>query len=256
VPGAAGTAALGAAAGAGWLLGPLCAGLLATVWGWRPALLVMAVLTLPAATPFLRGGRRELVSKPLALRELVELARTTPAIAWSAAVAGLLGAVTGTIAVLVPTLLAANGIGPAGIGAAVMVSSVVWIVASACAGRIRRLRIGLPQIGAAVAALALVTALPVLSGSTAVLVGFLVLAAACRAPLGALIYPLATRSVKGEVGGAAIGSLLHLAWAAAGLLAGAAMQEGFERAAFAAVCLVAVGVATGILGTSRRLALA
>lgn len=258
VPGAAGTAALGAAAGAGWLLGPMCAGLLAGVWGWRPALLVMAALTIPATIPFLRPGSRELVTKPLALRELVELARTTPAIAWSAAVAGLLGAVTGTIAVLVPTLLAANGIGPAGIGAAVTVSSVVWIVASTCAGHMRRLRVGLSPVGATVAALALVTALPVLSASTAVLVGFLVLAAACRAPLGALIYPLATRAVNGETGGTAIGGLLHLAWAAAGLaaplLAGAAMQQGLERAAFAAVCLAAVCVSAGILSTSRRLA--
>lgn len=260
VPGAAGTAALGAAAGAGWLFGPMCAGLLAGVWGWRSALLVIAALTIPAAIPFLRRGRQELVTKPLPLRDLVELTRTTPAVAWSAAVAALLGAVTGTIAVLVPTLLAANGMGPAGIGAAVTVSSVVWVVASTCAGQIRRIRVGLTQIGATVAALALVTVLPVLSASTAVLVGFLVLAAACRAPLGALIYPLATRAVNGETGGTAIGGLLHLAWAAAGLaaplLAGAAMQQGLERVAFAAVCLAAVFVAAGILGASRRLALA
>lgn len=258
VPGAAGTASLLVAAGLGWLLGPAVSGTLAATWGWRTPLVVVAALTLPAALPFVRSRPRVEPARPVGLRDLLALARTSPAVGWSLAVAALLGVVTGTIGVLVPTLLADNGVGPAGIGAAVTVSAGVWIAAAAGSGRIGRARIGLRLVAAAVAALALASAVPVASLSTTALVGFLVLAAACRAPLGALIYPLAARAGDGERGATAIASLLNLAWAVAALgapvLAGAALQQGLERLVFAGVCVVGALVATGMLATSRRLA--
>lgn len=258
VPGAAGTASLLVAAGLGWLLGPAVSGTLAATWGWRTPLVVVAALTLPAALPFVRSRPRVEPARPVGLRDLLALARTSPAVGWSLAVAALLGVVTGTIGVLVPTLLADNGVGPAGIGAAVTVSAAVWIAAAAGSGRIGRARIGLRLVAAAVAALALASAVPVASLSTTALVGFLVLAAACRAPLGALIYPLAARAGDGERGATAIASLLNLAWAVAALgapvLAGAALQQGLERLVFAGVCVVGALVATGMLATSRRLA--
>jgi MFS family permease len=256
VPGARGTAALLAVAGLGWLVGPVGAGAAASACGWRVPLLGLAVLTLPAALPFLRGENERIVRRPVRLARLATLVRRSPAVAWAAVVSGLLGAVTGVIGILVPTLLAANGVGPAGVGAAVTASAVVWTAAATGAGRLARPRIGLPVLGATVAALAACWILPVVSRSTVVLVGFLVLAAACRAPLGALVYPLAARAVTGEAEATAVAGVLNVSWAgaalAAPLLAGLAAQQGLERMAFAVVCLGAGLVALGILASARR----
>lgn len=255
VPGAAGTAALLVVSGVGWLVGPVASGALASAWGWRAPLLALGVLAIPTVVPFLRGEREGLAS-PLSVGELLALLGAAPRIAWAAVVAGLLGLVTGVVGVLVPTLLADNGVGPAGIGGVVAVSSVVWVLAAALSGRVGRPRIGIRLVGLTVAGLALCTALPVVSLSTGMLAGFLVLAAACRAPLGALIYPLATRSSDDEAGASAIASLLNLAWAVpallAPLLAGAALQHGLARGAFAVVCVAAFAVAVAMLGASRR----
>lgn len=260
VSGARGTAALLAVSGVGWLVGPMAAGVLTSLWGWRVPLALIALLAVPTALPFLRRGTPERVGGSLSLREAFALATTSAPVAWSAAVAALLGLVTGAIGVLVPTLLADNGMSPAGIGAAVTLSSVVWIAAAAGSGRITRPLIGLRLVGLTVAALAACWALPVLSLSNAALTGFLVLAAACRAPLGALIYPLATRASDGEGSATTIASVLNVAWAmpalVAPLLAGVAMEQGLARATFAAVCVVAAAIAVGMLGTARRLAAA
>jgi predicted MFS family arabinose efflux permease len=260
VPGAAGTASLLAVSGLGWLVGPVASGALASVAGWRIPLVAAAVASAPAVLPFLRPAPREATEPAVRLGALLALVRTSPAVRWSAAVAALLGIVTGAIGVLVPTLLADNGVGPAGVGLAVTVSAVVWVGAAAGSGHIRGSRIGVRTVGATVAVLAVAWALPVASLSTVTLVGFLVVAAACRAPLGALIYPLASRGVSGERGATAIAGLLNIVWAVAALgapvLAGAAVQAGLERAAFGAVCLAAATLAVGMLATSRPVATA
>ena len=167
---------------------------------------------------------------------------------------------TGAIGVLVPTVLADNGLSASGIGAAVAVASAVWILAGLLSTRIRGGRIDVRLVGGAVAALAVCWALPLASLSSRAVVGFLVLAAACRALLGSVLYPLASREAAGEAGTASLSGVLNLAWALAALvaplLAGAAIEQGAVRAAFAVVALLAAVVAAGMLVRGRQVATA
>lgn len=259
-PGARGSGSVIAASGIGWLLGPVVAGVLAQAWGWRLPLAVVAAVTLPAAIPFLRGTGCEPLARPVPLRETVALLSGSRRAAWAVAVSALLGVVTGVIGVLVPTVLSDNGVSASGIGIAVAASSGVWALAAASSGRIGRHAIDVRLVGLVAGALALCWALPVASLSNASVVGFLVLAAVCRALLGALVYPLGVPSAHGEAGGAALSGLLTLAWAFPALvvpvLVGVAAEQGATRAVFAVVCVLAALVAGGMVTTGRRVATA
>lgn len=260
VPGARGTAPLIAASGIGWLIGPVVSGALAAALGWRAPLAILAAASLLAVGPFLRRGERESVGRPVPLRETFAIVRTSATAAWAAAICAVLGVITAATGILAPTVLAANGVGSAGIGLAVAASAVVWIVAAAGSGRIRRAWIDVRFVGAAMALLALCWALPVASLSSVAVVGFLLLTAACRALVNALLYPLGTQATHGEAGAAALVGLLNLAWAVPALvtplLVGLAQEQGATRAVFAAVSALTVLVALGMLATPRPAAVA
>lgn len=253
--GARGSSFVMTAAGAGWLAGPLLAGLLARETGWRAPLLVIAALTAPVALAFVRVGARTPVTRPVPLRETLGVVRASRAATWAVVTSALLGAVTGAVGVLVPSVLADNGIGSAGIGAAVAASSVVWAAAAAWSGRLRNL-INVRAAGVAAAVLALTWALPALSVSSPAVLTFLIAAAACRALLGALVFPLGATATSGEAGAAALSGVLNLAWAAAALLtplaAGAALEHDAPRLAFAAMCVIGAAAAAGMLTADRR----
>lgn len=260
LPGASGSGAIVAASGVGWLAGPLVAGALADVLGWRLPLAIIALLSAPVALSFARAAAREPVARPVRLRATLELIATSTTAAWATATAALLGVVTGAIGVLVPTVLADNGVSASGIGAAVAVASAVWILAGLLSTRIRGGRIDVRLVGGAVAALAVCWALPLASLSSLAVVGFLVLVAACRALLGSVLYPLASSEAGGEAGTASLSGVLNLAWALAALvaplLAGAAIEQGAVRAAFAVVAALAAVVAVGMLARGRQIATA
>lgn len=260
LPGASGSGAIVAASGVGWLAGPLVAGALADVAGWRLPLALIAALSAPVALSFARTVAPEPIARPVPLRATLGLIATSTTAAWATATAALLGAVTGAIGVLVPTVLADNGLSASGIGAAVAVASAVWILAGLLSTRIGGGRIDVRLVGVAVAALAVCWALPLASLSSAVVVGFLVLAAACRALLGSVIYPLAAGEAGGETATASLSGVLNLSWALAALvaplLAGAAVEQGAVRGAFAVVAVLAGVVAVGMLARGRQVATA
>lgn len=255
VPGTRGSAIVMTAAGAGWLVAPLVAGGLDGVVGWRVVLLGGAVIATLVPIWFLRNTGDVRAARSVPLRETIELVRHSPEAAGAVATSALLGAVTGAVAVLVPSVLADNGVGSAGIGVVVAGSSAVWAAAAACSGGFGS-RVSLRVIGLPAAALATAWLLPVMSDSNAAIVTFLVLAAVCRALLGALLYPLAARAAAGESGAAALSGVLNLAWAAPALLtpiaAGIALEHDATRLAFAAMCAVGAVVAASILVTGRR----
>jgi len=259
VPGTRGSAIVMTAAGAGWLVAPLLAGGLVAVVGWRAVLVAGAVLAVLAPLAFLRGAGDARAPRSVPLRETLGVVRRSPEAAGAVATSALLGAVTGAVGVLVPATLADNGVGAAGIGLIVACSSAVWATAAACSGGLGG-RVSLRVVGMPAAALALAWALPVVSDSSAAIVSFLVLAAVCRALLGALLYPLAARAATGEAGTAALSGVLNLAWAGPALVtplaAGVALEHDATRLAFAAMCAAGAVIAGGMLATSRRLATA
>ncbi len=260
VPGAGGSGVVVAASGIGWLIGPALSGVLAQGFGWRIPLVVIAVATLPSALPFIRRPTHDTLARPVPLRETIALLSRSRRAAWAAVLSGLLGVVTGAIGVLVPTVLSENGVPASGIGFAIAVSAGVWALAAACSGRIGKGRIDVRLAGVAAAALAACWIVPLVSLSSAAVVGFLLLAAACRALLGTLVYPLGALSADGESGVAALSGLLNLAWAAPALivpvLVGFAQEQGATRPVFGVVCLLVATVAAGILGSTRRPAFA
>lgn len=256
VPGAGGVGPVIAVSGLAWVVVPVLSGVLADATEWRVPLLVVGLASLPIALPFLRGGRDEPLARPVRLRETVPLLLRSRPVAAASAVSALLGLITGSVGVLVPTVLADEGVGPAGIGLSFAAAAASWAVAATVATRVGEARIGVPLMGAATAILAATLAIPVLNGSVAAIVVFLVLGGLGRAFLGTLLYPLALRSVEGESGATAISGLMNLWWAIPAALgpiaAGAAQADGHARAAFAALFVAGVVVAGGLLLPARR----
>lgn len=254
VRGAAGMASVIGLSGLGWLVGPLLSGGLGGAFGWRVPLAVGALLTVPLVVPFLRRGVDEAATRPVPLRETLRGVALSSRAGWALVLSALLGLVTGVIGVLVPTELADNGMSSAGIGGAVALSSVVWIAAAARVARIGPSRIDLRVVGIVTAFLAACWTLPALSLSSVSLVGFLVLAAAGRAMLGSLIYPLGAAGAD-EAATTSYAGLLNLAWAVPALvapvLAGLAAEQGATRLAFAAVCALGAVAACGMLVAAR-----
>jgi predicted MFS family arabinose efflux permease len=251
--GARGTGPMIAASGIGWLIGPVVAGGVADIAGWRIASLVLAVGALPLipliaryAEPRRTGERLERVRLVAALG----LVRRNRAIAGAALVSGLLGIVGGVSGLLLPLALAGNGLSAGGIGLAFGISAAVWIAAAALVGRLRASAVHLRGVGVAVAVLAGAWLLPAFGLSTAALLVFLLVSTGCRSAINALNFAVGVRASSGDSAPAVIG-VMNLAWAVMALstplLAGLADGSAGVRAAFALTGLAAAAVAALLL---------
>ncbi len=256
--GAGGTGPLIAASGAGWLVGPIVAGLIADAGGWRVASAVLAVVTLPLiplvaryAEPRTDGQRLE----SLRLRAALALVRHNRAIAGAALVSALLGVVGGVSGLLLPLALAGNGLSAGGIGIAYGLSAGVWIAAAAAVGRMRASAVHLRGVGVAVAVLSAAWLLPAFRLSTLALVAFLFVSTACRSTINALNYAVGVRASEGTSAPMVIG-VMNLAWAVTALvtplLAGLAEGSSDVRLAFAATGAAAAAVAAALLAPRGR----
>lgn len=251
--GAGGTGPLIAASGLGWLIGPVVAGGVSDLLGWRAASLVLAICVLPLvplvarhAEPRRSGERLESIRLGAALA----LARHNRAIAGAALVSALLGVVGGVAGLLLPLALAENGLSAGGIGLAFGISAAVWIGAAALVGRLRASAVHLRAVGVVVAILAAAWLLPALGLSTAALLVFLLVSTGCRSAINALNFAVGVRASSGDSAPAVIG-LLNLSWAmmalSTPLLAGLADGSAGVRAAFAVTGLAAAFVALLLL---------
>ena len=253
--GAGGTGPLIAAAGIGWLVGPVIAGSVADASDWRVASAALAVLTVPIvplvyryAAPRLPGERVHTTLRPRAAFGLVRRNRT---IAGAALVSAMLGVVGGASNVLVPLALDAEGLSAGRIGLAFGIASAVWIASSMLVGRLHASVVTLRGIGVIVAVLAAVWLLPALRPTAVVLVAFLVVSTSCRATVNALNYAVGVRATFGDTAPLVVG-VLNLAWAVMALvsplLAGLAQGSSSVRIAYAVTGLVAAAVALVLLG--------
>ncbi len=256
--GASGTGSMIAASGLGWLIGPIVAGGVADVAGWRVASLVLAVCALPLvpliaryAEPRRTGERLERVRLGVALG----LVRRHRAIAGAALVSALLGVVGGVSGLLLPLALAGNGLSAGGIGLAFGISAAVWIAAAALVSRLRASDVHLRGVGVAVAVLAGAWLLPAFGLSTVALLVFLLVSTGCRSAINALNFAVCVRASSGDSAPAVVG-VMNLAWAVTALstplLAGLAEGSAGVRAAFALTGLAAAAVAALLLAPRDR----
>ena len=256
--GASGTGPMIAASGIGWLIGPVVAGGVADLAGWRVASLALALGSLPLipliaryAEPRLTGERLERVNFTAALG----LVRRNRSIAGAALVSALLGVVGGVSGLLLPLALASNGLSAGGIGLAFGISAAVWIAAAALVGRLRASAVHLRGVGIGVAVLAGAWLLPAFGLSTLALLVFLLVSTGCRSAINALNFAVGVRASSGDSAPAVIG-VMNLAWAVMALstplLAGLAEGSAGIRAAFALTGLAAAAVAALLLVPRSR----
>ena len=256
--GASGTGPMIAASGLGWLIGPVVAGGVADLAGWRTASLVLAAGALPLipliaryAEPRRTGERLERVR----LRAALGLVRRNRSIAGAALVSALLGVVGGVSGLLLPLALAGNGLSAGGIGLAFGISAAVWIAAAALVGRLRASAVHLRGVGVAVAVLSGAWLLPAFGLSTFALLVFLLVSTGCRSAINALNFAVGVRASSGDSAPAVIG-VMNLAWAVMALstplLAGLAEGSSGVRIAFAVTGIAAAAVAVLLLAPRGR----
>lgn len=251
--GASGTGPLIAASGLGWLVGPVVAGVVADTVNWRVALIVLAVLAAPLiplvvryAEPRLDGRRLE----SLRLRQALGVARGNRVIAGAVLVSALLGIVSGASGLLLPAAFADNGLSSGRIGLAFGLSAGVWIATATLVGRLRASAVGRRGVGVAVGVMAVAWLLPAFGLSTLSLLAFLLVSTACRSSINALNYAVGVRASAGDSAPAVVG-MLNLAWAVMALttplLVGLADGSVGIRTAFAVTGVAAAGVAAILL---------
>ena len=253
--GAGGTGPLIAAAGIGWLVGPVVAGSVADASDWRVASAVLAVLTLPIVPVVYRYAAPRLSRR--ARRQLSPARRLRPRApepddCGAALVSALLGVVGGASNVLVPLALdarrAVGGKDRARVRDRLRRLDRV-VDARRAAARLRRHpprhRRDRGGAGRRLAAAGAAADRPSL------LVAFLVVSTSCRATVNALNYAVGVRATLGDTAPLVVG-VLNLAWAVMALvsplLAGLAEGSSSVRIAFAVTGLVAAAVALVLLG--------
>lgn len=237
-------------AAAGSITGPLIAGALADQFGVGTPFAAFAVacaaLTLPLAlTRRGAGTLRRTSARWSTVAAQVSSSRELRA-AFASMVA--VGAVSGSVALLVPLQLHRAGQSAAMIGLVFSASGLVYVVASACAARARPATVTATAVVVGCLVMGLTAAPAAFTASSAVLVTCLLVITLPRAQLNTVSYRLAAMSEAARTGnlGIVVG-LLNLVWAASmsfGPIAAGWLASGSGiRPAFLATAAWPAGVA-------------
>jgi len=256
--GASGAGRLIASAGAGWLVGPLLAGALTDAWGYEVAFVTIALLILPLVIALACDGSVESRAPAARLRDAIAAAGKERALAGAMLVTALLGMVTGVSGLLLPLVLADNGLSAGGIGAVIALGALIFTAGGAVSTRIPSARVDVRLVGAATAVLGAAFLIPTVSFSTSAVVGFLVFSAGARAVLNTVVYALARSHVPSEALATPIVGVMNVTWAAtalaAPLAAGVALSAGGAKWAFVATAITGFAVAGWMLLPQPRAA--
>ena len=246
-----------AAGGAGLLVGPVLAGLLADRAGtWAP-FAAGAVLALPVTVLFAlqRSAPAEHAPVPSA-EPRTRGAHRNRIVVYAMLATVLLGFVGGMGNLLGTLRLSENGLSPSGIGVLFSIGALVWIVVAPLAGRMgeHRSHIALTAIGCALLGGAWLV--PVADRSTLAITAFLLASSAGRAGLNTFSYLLAgTGAQSAGAGRGTVIGLVNLSWGVAaviGPLAAAAAHGTIdERIPFGVVAALCLGVAAFMVTGSR-----
>jgi ACDE family multidrug resistance protein len=233
------------AGGAGLLVGPILAGLLADRVGiWAP-FAAGAALALPVTIIFARQRSGPLQPPAPKPRRPVRGAHRNRMVVYAMLATVLLGFVGGMGNLLGSLRLSENGLSPSGIGVLFSIGALVWIAVAPLAGHMGEQRSHVALTACGCALLGGAWLVPVADRSTAAIAAFLLASAAGRAGLNTFSYLLAGSGAEsaGAGRGAVIG-LVNLSWGVAaviGPLAASAahghIDERLPFAVIAALCL-------------------
>ena len=258
--GAAGTGRLIAAAGAGWLIGPVVSGIATDAVGYRVAFAGIAVLTLPLGLLVARTSFEVDRAPATKLRHAISAARSEHALAGAMLVTALLGAVAGVSGLLAPLVLAGNGLSAGGIGVVIAFSAVIFTMSGALSTRIPTVRVDVRLVGVTAAVVGATFLIPFVSFSTVAVILFLVVSAGARALLVSTVYALARARTPRESLATPIAGLMNVMWAAAALVAplaaGVALSAGGAKWAFVATAAAGFAVGAWMLVPKPRAAYA
>jgi MFS family permease len=247
-----------AAGGAGLLVGPVLAGLLADRVGtWAP-FAAGATLALPVTVLFAlqRGQEPVEVAAPASQRPNRGGAHRNRMVVYAMLATVLLGFVGGMGNLLGSLRLSENGLSPSGIGVLFSAGALVWIFVAPLAGRLgeERSHVVLTAFGCALLGGAWL--LPVADRSTTAIAAFLIASAAGRAGLNTFSYLLAGSGAEsaGAGRGAVIG-LVNLSWGVAAVIGplAASMAHGTvdDRVPFAVISALCLTVAALLFAGQR-----
>jgi MFS family permease len=247
-----------AAGGAGLLVGPLLAGVLAERAGtWAP-FAASAALALPVTIWFAlqRSARAERSADAPEPSRPVRGAHRNRMVVYAMLATVLLGFVGGVGNLLGSLRLSDNGLSPSGIGVLFSIGALVWIVVAPLAGRMgeQRSHVALTAVGCALLGGAWLV--PVADSSTLAIAAFLLASSAGRAGLNTFSYLLAGSGAQsaGAGRGAVIG-LVNLSWGVAAVIgplaASAAHGSIDERVPFAVIAVLCLAVAALLFAGTR-----
>lgn len=236
-------------AGLGLMVGPAFSGLLTEHFGPGSPFLVVAVVSAAVTVGLIRQPSPQAATvPPMAGGSLPALLRERHA----ASALGLMffvGALGGVVNLLVPLRLHDEGVSVGSIGIAFTATTALFVLTSIHIARLGNRVPLLAASGAAALTLAAVLLLPVVAGSTLLMIVFLVLRAPLWSVVSTISNPLCARGAELACVGTGFGlAVMNLCWAAGNLggpLAGGALAGAVgDRPVFALLALA--GAATGV----------
>ena len=244
-------------AGVSWMFGPVLAGAIAQVVGVRVPFVATGVLGLGVCGLLLRVPEPVQVHRPAmpSLGETLRRAGREPVVVASLLFTLIASCASSAIYLLVPLQLHDDGLSSGGIGVAFSAGALVFALASwgtvRLGGRAARVTVG----AAAIATLAAVLLLPILSTAVPALVGMLVLRAPLFAILFCISFPLgAAGAERAGIGRGIVLGLLNGVWALSnviGPIAGGALADLAGRSAVY-LLLAALSAAAALWLLPRR----
>lgn len=169
----------------------------------------------------------------------------------------ILGLVNGSINLLVPLELRANGLSAGEIGLAFSASSAVFVAASIAVTRAAGHGRGLGLAGLALVVYAFLLGVPLVTTATTALIVFVVLRGPVWATVSTLPYPLgAIGADRAGIGYGTVVGVLNVAWGASNaigpLVSGALAGVGGSRLGLVPAIVGCLGAAGWLVGASAR----
>jgi len=245
-------------AGAASVAGPVAAGYLGDEVSLGAPFILLAGLTVLATAALAaapRGGT--IAPEPRPLRGSFVRGAYEHHVVAALLLMVLLGIVNGTVNLLVPLELRANGLSAGEIGLVFSLSSAVFVTGTVLVARAAGRGLGLGLAGVAAGIYAVLLGVPMLTTATLALLVFVVVRGPVWATISTLPYPLGANGAdRAGIGHGTVVGMLNVAWggsnAVGPLVAGALAGVGGSRVGFLPAIVVCAGASAWLLSTSSR----